>query len=54
MLYFTKTVFYGKHLKKYYVYYVYGMFSHEEQEKIITKFLDAVEMKTIIKDKVSV
>ena len=53
MLYFTKTVFYGKHLKKYYVYYVYSMFSHEEQEKIITKFLDVIEVKTIIKDKVS-
>ena len=29
------------------------MFSHEEQEEIISKFLDVIEMKTIINDKVS-
>ena len=29
------------------------MFSHEEQEEIISKFLDVIEMKTIIKDEVS-
>ena len=29
------------------------MFSHQEQEQIINKFLNVIEMKTIIKDKVS-
>ena len=29
------------------------MFSHEEQEEIINKFLTVIEMQTIIKDKVS-
>ena len=29
------------------------MFSHEEQEQISNKFLNVIEMKTIIKDKVS-
>ena len=29
------------------------MFSHEEQEEIINKFLNVIEMKTFIKDKVS-
>ena len=29
------------------------MFSHEEQEEIISEFLNVIEMKTIIKDKVS-
>ena len=29
------------------------MFSYEEQEEIISKFLNVIEMKTIIKDKVS-
>ena len=28
------------------------MFSYEEQEEIINKFLNVIEMKTIIKDKV--
>ena len=30
------------------------MFSHEEQEEITNKFLNVIEMKTIIKDKVSI
>ena len=30
------------------------MFSHEEQEEIINKFLNVIEMKTIIEDKVSI
>ena len=29
------------------------MFSHDEQEEIIDEFLNGIEMKTIIKDKVS-
>ena len=29
------------------------MFSHDEQEEIISEFLNVIEMKTIIKDKVS-
>ena len=47
------SVFYKKPLKDI-LCIIINIFNHEEQKEIINKFLNVVDMKTIIKDKVSI